>query len=1201
MTMPLSDIFAKSIDRHIEGVIKADDEANLRQEVEEYVLTNEVAKRLDTFLAAYNDYHDANGVWISGFFGSGKSHLLKMLALLFDRRTVGGTPVTDLLLPKIEDALLRGNLQRALAIPSQAILFNIDQKADVISKTELDALLAVFVKVFDEMCGYYGKQGYIAQFEREMDSREQYQAFQDAFQAHAGIPWEQGREQALLEMHNIDAAYAAVTGMPEANARGILDKYRHDYRVSIEDFAEQVNAYLDSRGPTFRLLFCVDEVGQYIADNVKLMTNLQTLAESLATRCAGRAWLLVTAQEDMSTVFGDAGRQQSDDFSKIQDRFRTRMKLTSADIEEVIRKRLLDKTRDGRERLVRIYERHRNNFRTLFDFGDGSQTYRNFRDGKHFVESYPFIPYQYVLFQSAIQSLSQHSAFEGKHSSVGERSMLAVFQQVAIEIGGHALGQLATFDLMFEGIRMALKAQIQRSILTAERHLDDAFAVKVLKALFLVKYVKEFKATARNMTVLMLDDFDADLPALRQRVEQALALLEQQTYVQRTGEEYEYLTDEEKDIEQEIKNTAVDATAVSDELAAIVFDTVIKDRKIRYDENGQDYPFTRKLDERVFGRDYELKIHVISPFHEHAGEDEVLRAHAMGRDELLVIMPPSDRLMRDLLMYKRTEKYVRQNSTTAQQESTHRILSEKRVQNANRLTALRSLVHDLLAEAELVVDARDLEINGSDPKTRIVRGFHQLLERTYPNLRMLRGIDYTQQDVGRFLRPGAMLSGDFEAMTSEAEQEVDAFVQANHRQNLRTTMQSVLNRFEHKPYGWYLAAIQCVVAKLLGRGKLEMQRDSNVLEDEALEHALLNTHIYANLQLYPMIGPTSAQIRALRDFYAEFFDRPATATDGKALGQEAGVAFEELQQQIVELTSQAEPYPFMAALEEPLLSIQEVTRKRYIYYLTELRQHEDALFIMKEQVLDPIRRFMHGAQRQIYDEARRFLEAQDANFDYLQGDSAARLRRLLADPQVYRGDRMQQAKTLLDELKGQVEARVEQARTEAQAQLDKLWTRVTGTPEYARLDATEQAQLRTPFDEQQRSLQRQTLVAVMRDTLRLFEQTSYHSVLRRLEQWAAEKMAPTASAPVAGGAGQGQAATITPRAPDARGQDTQMDRTSCNDHGAPYAVAEIVACTSLPVPFDKPWLADEADVERYIEAVRKALIKAIRDGKRVQV
>ena len=130
--MALSAIFHKPIDRPIEGVIKADDEASLRLEVEEYVLTNEVARRLEAFLAAYNHYEGVNGVWISGFFGSGKSHLLKMLALLLEDRSLDGEPVLDLFLPKCGDnEILKGDLKRAVAIPSQSILFNIDQKADV--------------------------------------------------------------------------------------------------------------------------------------------------------------------------------------------------------------------------------------------------------------------------------------------------------------------------------------------------------------------------------------------------------------------------------------------------------------------------------------------------------------------------------------------------------------------------------------------------------------------------------------------------------------------------------------------------------------------------------------------------------------------------------------------------------------------------------------------------------------------------------------------------------------------------------------------------------------------------------------------------------------------------------------------------------------------------------------------------------------
>ena len=157
MALLMREIFEKPIDRPIDGVIKADDDASLRTELEEYVITGEISKRLDEFLNAYNNYSTANGVWISGFFGSGKSHLLKMLALVLENRKVEGVAAADIFLAKLTDEpMLAGALRKAVAIPSQSILFNIDQKADVISKTDIDALLAVFQKVFDEMCGYFG-------------------------------------------------------------------------------------------------------------------------------------------------------------------------------------------------------------------------------------------------------------------------------------------------------------------------------------------------------------------------------------------------------------------------------------------------------------------------------------------------------------------------------------------------------------------------------------------------------------------------------------------------------------------------------------------------------------------------------------------------------------------------------------------------------------------------------------------------------------------------------------------------------------------------------------------------------------------------------------------------------------------------------------------------------------------------------------
>ena len=1180
----LKTIFNKPVDRPIEGVIKADDEASLRLEIEEYVLTNEVEKRLESFLDAYNNYEGANGVWVSGFFGSGKSHLLKMLALLLENRQIDGASALDLFLPKCGDnEILRGDLKRAVAIPSKSILFNIDQKADVISKTQIDALLAVFVKVFDEMCGYYGKQGHIAQFERDLDSRGLYEQFKSAYESSAGRTWQKGREQALLEAKNIAKAYAQVTGGDEASAMGILDKYRSQYRVSIEDFAEQVHAYIERQSPDFRLNFFVDEVGQYIAENVKLMTNLQTIAESMATKCRGRAWVIVTAQEDMGTVVGEMGKQQGNDFSKIQARFANRMKLTSADVAEVIQKRLLMKTEEGVRLLSDIYHAQSNNFKTLFDFADGSQTYRNYQDREHFIHSYPFIPYQFALFQSAIQNLSQHSAFEGKHSSVGERSMLGVFQQVAIQIGDHEIGQLATFDLMFEGIRTALKSNIQRAIIQAENHLDGPFAIRLLKTLFLVKYVKEFKPTLRNLCVLMLDGFNQDLPALRKRVEEALSLLEQQTYVQRNGELYEYLTDEEKDVEQEIKNTEVESSDVAAELEKIVFDHVIKQRKIRYDENGQDYPFSRKLDDRLHGREYELAIHVISPFHENAESESILRMQSMGRDELLILMPADERLVRDILMYKRTEKYIRQNISITQQEAVKRILTDKGFQNRERYAELQQRVQSLMGKAKLFVAGGDIEIGSEDAQTRVLRGFHELISRAYPNLRMLRGITYTENDIAKCLKHSQQgLFGNDATSLAESEQELLAFIQSNNRGGVRTTLKNLLEKFERKPYGWYYAAVLCTLANLCARGKVEVRTDGNLLEEDELERELRKTHGYGNVVLEPQVEFTASQVRALKEFFEDFFDAPPRASEAKALGKETGTALQDLMHQLTPLAAQASQYPFLNALTPVLEKLGELTGKPYTWYLTELTRQEDALLDMKESVIDPVRKFMSGPQKGIFDNARKFVQTQEPNFAYIEGDETAQVVASLTDPECFKGNRMQQVKTQVETLQEKVTAQIEAEIANAKETVAALKGRLCGMAEFDALNGDQQEQITRPFNEFNAAIERQKLIAVIRDTLRRFEESDYQRLLSQMTSWAQPAPAPEPAPQPGNTARTDEGTKPTPPA-------------------KPEPRIEYVPSRSVKVSFDKAWLADETDVERYLESMREALLDEIRKGKRIQI
>lgn len=1170
--MLLKEIFAKPVDRPIEGVIKADDESGLQNEVEEYVLTKEVSGHLSNFLEAYINSPIANGAWLSGFFGSGKSHLLKMLALLLENREINGKNMLTYFLPKCgDDEFLKGNIKRALQIPSKSILFNIDQKADQINTSDRDAVLAVFVKVFNEMCGYYGKHGFIAQFERDLVRQGKYDTFQKAYEALTDKTWLTDRHLALAKNSKIAHAYAQVTGSDEHHVRDIIKEYRDNYKMSIEEFANLVKEYIDQQEPGFRLNFFVDEVGQFIANHTQLMLNLQTIAESLATICERRAWIIVTSQQDMKTVIGDINANQEQDFARIQGRFLKKpIQLTSANVDEVIATRLLKKTVQGEGLLSPIYQKQRNNFGTLFDFS-GGKSYRNFRHEDHFIHLYPFVPYQFDLFQQVLTSLSAHNAFTGRYTAIGERSMLGVFQDVVVLLKEETPGVLATFDRMYEGIRTVIRAQVQHQIQIAEKNLEDPYAVRVLKALFMVKYVKDFKATLHNIRVLMTESFGQDLGELTQKIESALILLEQQTYIQLNGDEYEFLTDEEKDVEEEIKSTEVESSQVLDEIKKMVFDGVIKTNKLHHDGSKQDFDFSKKVDQRLFGREYELGIQVISPEHEHADNPTNLSMMSSVSPMVIVALPADNRVLMDLYLYCKTTRYIQQAATNNQNETFLRILSEKRMQNQRRYSNLQTAIQNMLTKAEFYVNGTCLEITSQDPKTRIVQAFDELVTRTYPSLSMLRGVAYQESEIWSFLTVEQNALFDQDAYeNSEAQNELLNRIQQEYQREHRVTFSKIRDIFTSRPYGWSLAAIQCLAALLFNRGKLEIRSDANILEGRALNEALRNTHGFSNLLIQPQVEFTNQQIRSLKDFYREFFDNQPTGNDGRSLGLETKQAILELTGVLKTMQIEQSRFPFLAVLEDVVKRLEHSQKKNYPYFLTEFNQESETLLDLKEDVIAPIRRFMAGDQKEIYETCRRFLDRMEGNFEAVDAAQVKQLRDTLADPACYRGNHMVQARTLMETMRKQIDQKLNQERALTEQTILTRKQTVLDYPGFQKLSPEQQQLILEEMNLFAKGLEMIKIIASVRDSRRRFEEVVFPGLFTRVEKFLADASAPT-------------------------GADTK----------APLAdkpvkpQKETVSIHSIKVKHPQPFLETQADVETYLNDYKKALLEAIQQGKRI--
>ncbi len=344
--MKIQSMFQKDINRDINGVIKVaqDDEQSLIQELSEYIITKELRRHFNTFFDNYSkaiDHPtDKIGVWISGFFGSGKSHFLKMLSYLLSNKEVAGRRAVDFFKDKFDDPMMYATVVRCTNIPTESILFNIDIEGPI--NKDKTAVLRVFAKVFYNHLGFYGEDLKIAKLEQFVDKRGKTEAFRRVFEEVNGSPWVEARASYAFFEDDIVSVLQSVLGMSEIAARNWFNG-EENVDMSIKQLVEEIKEYVDSKGKDFRLLFCVDEVGQYIGDDGDLMINLQSIVEEVGSKCRGKVWVMVTSQEAIDSVVKISG----DDFSKIQGRFNTRLSLSSASVDEVIKKRILAKTEDA--------------------------------------------------------------------------------------------------------------------------------------------------------------------------------------------------------------------------------------------------------------------------------------------------------------------------------------------------------------------------------------------------------------------------------------------------------------------------------------------------------------------------------------------------------------------------------------------------------------------------------------------------------------------------------------------------------------------------------------------------------------------------------------------------------------------------------------------------------------------------------------
>ena len=826
--MRIQDMFEKDINRSINGVVKVaqDDDASIRSELEEYVITRELRKHFSTLLerydAAIDTPTDKIGVWISGFFGSGKSHFLKMLSYLLSNREVAGKHAIDYFDGKFDDPLMAERARRCASVPCESILFNIDNKGP--ANKDKTAVLKVFARVFYEHLGYYGENLRCVRLEQAVDLKGKRDEFRAEYERLTGQGWLETRDCFDFYQDDVIAALAASGVMSEEAATRWFDGSQ-TAELSIDTLVEDICEYVNKRRSesprgTFRLLFMVDEVGQYInnGEDVGLMLNLQTLVEELGARCGGSVWVMVTSQEAIDEITHVVGN----DFSKIQGRFNTRLSLSSSSVDEVIKARVLAKNEPATRTLTDVYAANAVALRNLFVFKDSRGDLQGYSGEEDFVETFPFAGYQFKVMQDVLTKL-RTSGSSGKHLSGGERSMLSGFQEAAQAVAACDEYTLVPFWRFYDTLSTFLEGYIRRVI---DRCAEQAAEgdqglmpedVEVLKLLFLVRDVGDLKANLTNVTIMMADRMDVDVQSLRERVKGSLDRLERQNYISRNGEVYTFLTDEEQEIARAIDHQQVEPAQVQRQVANTVFGDIL-DGFVKVRDAARDFPIDHYVDDQAFGSVQDaLPLRVVtSSWHAGlgtGGEEYVLASSNPA--QVLVVLDDRENYYACALRMLRIQKYVasKQGDMSSLPEKTRSIIARYQDDKRALEKELKRILEGALAKARVYAAGRELTEGRSDsPRKRIEYALGQLVDSVYSSRELVQFHAQTEMQLRSILLGDGLIDGSLNARACQMMASYLNMQLANHQ---TVTMKTLQDLYQAKPFGWSEFDVAAVAAQLI--------------------------------------------------------------------------------------------------------------------------------------------------------------------------------------------------------------------------------------------------------------------------------------------------------------------------------------------------------------------------------------------------
>lgn len=841
--MKFSELYEKSISRKMNPAVSVSDfkDETVNTEIDEYVFTEAIIINLFNVLSNIKRNQGSHvGIWINGYYGSGKSHFLKYASYClsfsrehrerafsrlieatrtFQSRRNSGLTELDNEGISIQDfeELRKWYLDNAEV---EMVLFNIGDVHNA-NDDQATVFTSIFWNQFNKLRGYNSSNLALAQhLEKPLDEDGKFEEFKQ-YISNEGYNWE--KHLSILSAAKLDNITLKIA--KDVDPTLSYDVIRrcvaeNDINISVEEFAKELNLYIKEKkndNPHYRLLFFVDEVSEFIGKHSDLLLQLQSIVKRFDEECKSRVWVACTAQQTLEDVVENVGsdiKNPEDKVGKILGRFEVRASLQGTSAEYITQNRILEKSGNSEMALENRFEVDRNQLEAQFVL---PSNYRAFTNREDFANYYPFIPYQFKLIMDVLNSFVK-LGFVDRQVKGNERSLINIVYSIAQETADKEMGELIPFDRFFcTPLRNSIQHTGQLAMKNGENAIaliendeERAFSFRVFYALFMLCHLSDndkqtFPANIDFITTLLLDKIDAHRPTIRESVLKVLNYLMDKSVIRIITKPngdviYDFYTEEESKMAQLIKNADVLSDTYTEELTKIITSYISISEKV--DFGTRSFSIGANVDRkhiRSAKPDVEVDFKTTA-----LTESPDLFAQSNQYNHIVFFIYPVLNENKDLRKkfnsYCQVQSYFQRNAPSSDEQiRVRRLFQERAKEEYDReiFPAFRTILDTcpVIAGQSVLGPA---ELGNAKKDERYKKALEWHLAELYKYAQLVSSTSKTDKELADAIRRPTVAALENTPLT-EAEKRVKDFLE---RQNHDVTVNDVVVSFAGVPYGW---------------------------------------------------------------------------------------------------------------------------------------------------------------------------------------------------------------------------------------------------------------------------------------------------------------------------------------------------------------------------------------------------------------